>query len=1212
MDIANVNVDFTADTSDFIKSVDNASNAVKEFGGDAGGASREIVQSFNNASAASRKLLSTVSALAAIGGGALTAFGVQAFRAAARVEELDIAMRAVGKSSNSTYEELNAATKAIRANGIELAASQEIALKFAKNNLDLASASKIARVAQDLAVISQQNSTDTTNRLIHAVITQNSVVLRQAGIQKTAGEAYKEYAKEIGKTARALTAQEKQQAIINLILEEGTKVQGTYEASMRSAGKVLRSFPRIIDDIKIGLGTMLSKGFAPMILAAYQMVASFATLVKEGGALVPLVQGLTAVFVELANPIKMSMDAATRFIKTITLSKDSVDSIVQSVRKFLPMVASLGAGLAALGGQNILLKLIPGMTGFAKLLNPVLIGLTALVLTTPQLQVALKELLSAFTPLLPAVAAIGVALNGVFVALIPVVVAAIQGLAKVIQPVAEFIGRNAKTVAILAMAFLGLKVAIMAASAAKVIFLATSKLMGAAITKLIAVKNGLIKVLGFLRKAFLLLRTAMLANPIGAIILAFVALGAVLVLAWKKSEKFREVILKALGAIVKGAAEAFSWVPGLGPKLKKAADGFDEWAERVQAGYKKATTAADDFNRASGFFDAKDRRGADYFRPQADENKKKVITNDETDIGANLKELKDNLKKAVRSYNDFIKFDFAKEFIQGSDSARRAIIKGLDMLERIFEEKAKGLSGDALKKLEQSFNQIRKQVRSFIPQAEALAATFEELEKELSEAQKDLDRALEMRAESINKFNQLFREPFGEPSALKRSLSNAEATVDSIINMYDDLVDTITKRFEGIAPAQRDELINFLTAQTAALVELARKRATAVQVLQEAESDLRDILSEQKTFQTDLTSGLKNFATAIADLSKADSAATLRVIKTATGLVITQLQSSTSGVDKITKQLQDRLKTVRDFTNNIRTLLARGLNEQYVKQLLGAGPEAAGLTAAALAIAGADQITEVNNLYSEIDSMSQAFGKDMAVVFYQNAVDMATAFRDGAQAEVDSITAQMVAIREAIEQALTPLRDMAAKLGEDTMQALVDSIKKRKNEVLAEIQDLVNKIAELMAAAARGIGVNVTGTPGPVGGGGGGGGFVSPIGVPKSQIQAELDAASKKLKDMRDKLAKGGLGSGAKSNLLSNITTQEMMVKELKSELKSATAPAVAGKTSSLSSVTNVNSGAVQITVTNTAGGSIDAADIEQAVTDGMLTALDGRRMVAV
>jgi DNA repair exonuclease SbcCD ATPase subunit len=573
------------------------------------------------------------------------------------------------------------------------------------------------------------------------------------------------------------------------------------------------------------------------------------------------------------------------------------------------------------------------------------------------------------------------------------------------------------------------------------------------------------------------------------------------------------------------------------------------------------------------------------------------------------------MRKLLQDYNDYISIDFPRDLTKSADSARNAIGKALDLLENIFEEKAKKLSGKPLKDLQNAFNQINDRVRSLMPQAEMLASTLEELEERLSNAQSNLDRALEARASAVAKFNQLFREPFGEPSALKNSLSSAEATVDSIISMYDNLVEAITERFEGIEPARRDELINFLTAQTASLVALARKRVEAVQVLQEAEDDLRNILSEQKTFQTDLTAGLKNFATVIADLSRADSAATLNVIKTATGLVITQLQSSSSGVDKITKQLQDRLKTIRDFTNNIRTLLARGLNEQYVKQLLGAGPEAAGLTAAALATAGSDQILEVNNLYSEIDNMSQAFGKDMAVVFYQNAVDMATAFRDGAQAEVNSITEQMVAIREAIEQALTPLRDIGANLGNDMMQALVDSIKKRKGEVLAEIQDLANKIAELMAAAARAIGVEVVSKPGQVAPSGGGG-FVTPIGVPKNVILEDIANTSADLKRLQDKLAAGGLGPKALENLKQNIDIRKQVLKDLRSELGTATSPTPPSSgipKSSLPGVTNVNSGAVQITVTNNgATGELAIGDIQSAVTEGMLAALDGRRMVAM
>jgi hypothetical protein len=79
--------------------------------------------------------------------------------------------------------------------------------------------------------------------------------------------------------------------------------------------------------------------------------------------------------------------------------------------------------------------------------------------------------------------------------------------------------------------------------------------------------------------------------------------------------------------------------------------------------------------------------------------------------------------------------------------------------------------------------------------------------------------------------------------------------------------------------------------------------------------------------------------------------ATLTVIKTATGMVITQLKKSTSGVDTITKQLKDRLLTISTFATNANKLLASGLNREYVRQLLEAGPEAAGQAVAALAVA---------------------------------------------------------------------------------------------------------------------------------------------------------------------------------------------------------------------------------------------------------------------
>ena len=98
-----------------------------------------------------------------------------------------------------------------------------------------------------------------------------------------------------------------------------------------------------------------------------------------------------------------------------------------------------------------------------------------------------------------------------------------------------------------------------------------------------------------------LLNAALSANPIGLVIAAVALLAAGFILAWKRSETFRDVVkgafsavasagrfmwekvlkpvfalivgawLAVAGGIIDGAAHAFGWVPGLGGKLKAAA-----------------------------------------------------------------------------------------------------------------------------------------------------------------------------------------------------------------------------------------------------------------------------------------------------------------------------------------------------------------------------------------------------------------------------------------------------------------------------------------------------------------------------------------------------------------------------------------------------------------------------------------------------------------
>ena len=169
----------TAETAQFTKGMQQATQSIS---------------SFTRESAALRSAMVGVGVAAGVIGASVIALGMRSFDAAARVEELDIAMNAVGKSTGLGYLAIRQATDAIKANGIEMDIAQKSALKFAQNQIDLTKAADLARVAQDLAVISGMNSSETYNMLTHAVITGRSEVLKSVGIQKSAGQMYEQLA----------------------------------------------------------------------------------------------------------------------------------------------------------------------------------------------------------------------------------------------------------------------------------------------------------------------------------------------------------------------------------------------------------------------------------------------------------------------------------------------------------------------------------------------------------------------------------------------------------------------------------------------------------------------------------------------------------------------------------------------------------------------------------------------------------------------------------------------------------------------------------------------------------------------------------------------------------------------------------------------------------------------------------------------------------
>jgi hypothetical protein len=299
---------------------------------------------------------------------AATAFGVEAFKTAARAGEMDASLRALAKANNLSYDAMQASVQAVRKQGIETGTAQTLVAQFARNQLDLSKSTDLARVAQDAAVISGKNSTEVLDALVHGITTQNSAVLRNAGLNVQAGQAVSDYAKSVGKTTAQLTDAERAQAVLNAVLESGKTVAGAYAEAMTEPGKVLRSFPRIIDDIKMSVGQGLVQAFGPIILQAYDLAKALSAAVAPGGKLAPIFDAVGVAVAKLVAPLAGIIGSWAKWIEN--LRPEQIERVVEVIKRFGPAILAGAAALTALVAPSILGQ-IPVLGGLlTNLLGP--------------------------------------------------------------------------------------------------------------------------------------------------------------------------------------------------------------------------------------------------------------------------------------------------------------------------------------------------------------------------------------------------------------------------------------------------------------------------------------------------------------------------------------------------------------------------------------------------------------------------------------------------------------------------------------------------------------------------------------------------------------------------------------------------------------------------------------------------------------------------
>lgn len=256
-----VGVRLTADGRGLVNAVDSARDSFNNMGRD--------VLSVNS-------VLRTMAA--GLAGLSIAKHVKEAATLSQRYQELGIILDVAGRNAGISAGELDKTTEAVRKSGITMLQSRQAVTSMIQANIDLSEATKLARLAQDAAVVGQMNSSEALDRLIYGLSTAQIEVLKTMGLTVNFERAYKNMATQLGKTTDELTDQERMQARLNTVYESGANIVGAYEGAMNNAGKQLRSTERQVEDLKVVIGGLFDET-SKLAVAAYTDVLK--TLTSE-------------------------------------------------------------------------------------------------------------------------------------------------------------------------------------------------------------------------------------------------------------------------------------------------------------------------------------------------------------------------------------------------------------------------------------------------------------------------------------------------------------------------------------------------------------------------------------------------------------------------------------------------------------------------------------------------------------------------------------------------------------------------------------------------------------------------------------------------------------------------------------------------------------------------------------------------------------------
>jgi hypothetical protein len=486
--------------------------------------------------------------------------------------------------------------------------------------------------------------------------------------------------------------------------------------------------------------------------------------------------------------------------------------------------------------------------------------------------------------------------------------------------------------------------------------------------------------------------------------------------------------------------------------------------------------------------------------------------------------------------------------------------------------------------------------------------------------------------------------------------SAPEATIESLLQKADDNLakfrktaadtsiptDRLIDKLKELAGTVKDSLSGALSIANERLKEaqakfdnFAKEVSSSIRGIVNFGSALQTAQSKSKAATDELTERIKVQSDRLKDAQKVaeDYAQGISKAVSSTLNFGKAFESATKDGTNFLDELRKQVSGAQTFAIQIRELVARGLSQEALAQVVGAGDTGTAI-ARELLSGGASAIEQANDLVLSLQQAADEAGQFSARKFHQAGISSAQQILDGltkeiaastsfldalnAQAEnatlfadkvrqliamglsasalsevlsagvdagmliADSIIAGGSTVVTQINSLVASVEAVALAVGIDAADAYyktgVDLAKQMVQGILDQINAAAAAIAAALAAAAAGRNLPVT-IPG-VGGGGTkpatvpSGGLVSgtaaQIGIPLQQLQAELAAQVAENKRRAERLAAGGLGANAAAQLREKLELGRLGAAELRTDIRTFDAP---GATQSNTINVTVNAG---------------------------------------